>query len=61
MHGAEMSRLGGENSVVLGAYGWDTHNEAGERLLAFVPSNDLTLVITFFSAPQKAPRISSTR
>ena len=38
---------------VLGAYGRDTLNEYGRRLLAFSSENQLALVNTFFSVPKR--------
>ena len=39
---------------LLGAYGRDTLNDNGGRLLAFSAENQLALVYTFFSAPKGA-------
>ena len=39
---------GSEDCKVLGAYGRDTLNDNGERLLSFATNHDLALVNTFF-------------
>ena len=56
--------LGGEEGGysqgcrVLGAYGRDTLNDNGERLLSFATNHSLALVNTFFSTPKN--RVSYT-
>ena len=44
---------------VLGAYGQDTLNDNGRRLLAFSAENQLALVDTFFSALIHLPKSKS--
>ena len=44
--------LGSEHYEVLGAYGRETRNGNGERLLTFASNHDLALVNTFFSSPK---------
>ena len=47
--GEEGGGLGSKHCGVLGAYGRDTRNDNGERLLTFASNHDLALVNTFFS------------
>ena len=49
---------GSEDCRVLGAYGRDTLNDNGERLLSFATNHSLALVNTFFSTPKN--RVSHT-
>ena len=49
---------GSEDCKVLGAYGRDTLNDNGERLLSFATNHSLALVNTFFSTPKN--RVSHT-
>ena len=47
----EKGQAGSKDSKILGAYGRDTLNVNGERLLFFANNHDLALVNTFFSTP----------
>ena len=47
-------KLGSEECKVLGAYGRDTLNDDGERLLPFSANHDLALLNTFFSTAKNA-------
>ena len=49
---------GSEESRVVGAYGRDTFNDNGERLLSFATNHSLALVNKFFSTPKN--RVSHT-
>ena len=50
----EGSKLGSEECKVLGAYGRDTLNDNGERLLPFSANHELALLNTFFSTAKNA-------
>ena len=47
-------KLGSEECEVLGAYGRDTLNDNGERLLSFSADHELALLNTFFSTAKNA-------
>ena len=47
-------KLGSEKSKVLGAYGRDTPNDSGERLLSFSANCELALLNMFFSTAKDA-------
>ena len=47
-------KLGSEECKVLGAYGRDTLNDNGERLLLFSANHELALLNTFFSTTKNA-------
>ena len=47
-------KLGSEECKVLGAYGRDTLNDNGERLLSFSANHELALLNTFFSTAKNA-------
>ena len=47
-------KLGGEECKVLGAYGQDTLNDYGERLLLFSANHGLALLNTFFRITKNA-------
>ena len=47
-------KLGGEECKALGAYGRDTLNVNGERLLSFSANHELALLNTFFGTAKNA-------